>query len=174
MRKTLTLLVAMATIPAALAAQDSGKKNVITVQPLNAIFEVYSAEYERAIGEATTLGVGANFWNNGNQSDQVQYLSSEVKLRYYPAGKALHDFSVGATLGVTSLRGQSTTTAQDETVSGLSYGVLLEYQWLLGKTNDFAVACGVGAKVLSIGQTDFNSNVDLRYPTGRVSIGFRF
>jgi hypothetical protein len=153
---------------ASAAGQSEARPNVFTIQPLNAVFQFYSAEYERAATKAVTWGLGGNYFT-GAFDDDLSYASGEFKLRFYPAGTALQGFSVGGALGFTRVNGT------DDSVTGPSLGVLLEYQWLMGEKKNFAVALGVGAKALlidddAVGTNDFVA----RYPTARISVGWAY
>lgn len=175
MRKYLLLAAAFVALPFATAAgQNAGPRNVISIQPLGAILTVYAAEFERAATSSLTWGVGATYWETGEEGDELSYGSADVKMRYYP-GAALHGFSFGGSLGYASV-GATSTEGIDESVSGLSVGVLLEYQWLLGAKRNFSVSLGGGAKALMGVRDDEVSSSDFtaRYPTGRLSIGYAF
>jgi hypothetical protein len=141
---------------------------------LNAVFTAYSAEYERQIAGAATFGVGGTYFDVGDGVDQVTFNSGDVKLRYYPNGTALMGFSFGGTAGFTSVTGTD-SNGTEESVSGPSLGVLLEYQWLLGVQRNFSVALGVGAKAIFVKDNQITSgDFTTRYPTARVSIGYAF
>jgi hypothetical protein len=183
MRKTLgilALLVGPSVAAAQSAAQVTVPKNVISIQPLNAMFTVLSAEYERKGGAAWTWGVGAtNFSPDDDDAGttvDAEYNSGDVKFRYYPQGNALQGFSFGGSLGFAQVTGQdaSTPTPTEASESVGTFGVLLEYQWLLGARKKFAVAVGVGAKKLMLDEDEFSSEVLSAYPTARVSVGFAF
>lgn len=169
----LVAMVAMALSAATAAGQTAAPKNVLSIQPLSAIFQVYSREYERAAGKAVTWGLGATLFRIGGSSNDVNYTSAEFKLRYYPAEIALQGFSVGGAVGLTSVNGTS-DTGRDQTVTGPSVGVLLEYQWLMGTSKNFALTLGLGAKALSIKDNFSSSDFIARYPTARVSVGYSF
>lgn len=178
MRNRVLILTAAALLPfAAASAQPvavAAPRNVISIQPLNAVLTVYSAEYEHQTGAAVTLGIGGTFVNAGDGIDEVTYKSGDVKLRYYPTGTALMGFSFGGTAGFTSVSGTDFAGTKTS-VSGPSLGVLLEYQWLLGVTRNFSVALGVGAKAVFVNDNEFTSdNFITRYPTARISVGYAF
>lgn len=159
---------------AATAQSDAAPHNVISFQPLSAMLTVYSAEYERQTASAVTVGVGGTYWSLGDGSDDLTYQAADLKLRYYPQGVALRGFSFGGTVGFTSVSGTSTSGA-DESASGASLGVLLEYQWLMGASRNFALALGAGAKALMIKEETFTSgDFTARYPTARISVGYAF
>lgn len=135
---------------------------------------VYSGEFERAATKAVTWGVGATHWNAGDPGDEASYTSGDLKLRYYASGAALHGFSFGVSAGFSNV-GVKTTTGIDETHSGPSAGVLIEYQWLMGMKKNFAVALGAGAKRLMISESNVSSgSFTAGYPTARVSVGYAF
>jgi hypothetical protein len=178
MRNRVLLLAVASLLPfAAASAQQvavAAPRNVLSIQPINAVFTDYSAEYERATAGAVTLGIGGTYFDIGDDFDELTYKSADVKLRYYPNGTALMGFSFGGTAGFTSISGTD-FDGTDESVSGPSLGVLLEYQWLLGVKRNFSVALGVGAKALFVNDNTFDSDDFItRYPTARVSVGFAF
>ncbi|MDQ8165392.1 MAG: hypothetical protein P3A28_06500 [Gemmatimonadota bacterium] len=162
-------LVAIAGVGA--SAQTAALRNVISIQPLNVVFQVYTGEFERTFAKAATWGVGGT---TTDFADDANYSSAEFKVRYYPAGVALNGFSFGGSAGFSRV---STTdfNGREESAGGPSFGVLLEYQWLMGDKKNVAVTLGAGAKVLNIDEEEFSStSVTVRYPTGRISIGFAF
>jgi hypothetical protein len=167
------VLVALLPLSAVLGQAESGRA-VLSIQPLSAVFGFYSAEYERAASKTVTWGLGGNYWSLGDDYDgDFKYTSGEFKLRYYPSGVALEGFSVGGSVGYTSVKGRS-STGSTSTEGAPSAGVLLEYQWLLGEKKNFAIALGAGAKALFISEDNFDSDFVAKYPTARISIGWVF
>ena len=148
-------------------------KNVISIQPLTAMFNILSAEYERKGGSTWTWGLGVTNFSpdDDNSATDPEYNSGDVKFRYYP-GNALQGFSFGGSVGYAKVSEENGSTTTSESVG--TFGVLLEYQWLLGARKKFAVALGVGAKKLLLDEDDFASDVIVAYPTGRISVGFAF
>ncbi len=176
MPKRLAITAALLLLPfAVLRAQDSTHTRIASIQPINLVFTIVSAEYEQKLGAASTWGIGANYWAAGPLGGSGNYTSGEFKLRYYPDGTALHGFSIGASAGYVSISGGNGDSFRSGALAGPSFGVLLEYQWLLGKTKSFVVAIGAGAKAILVTQ-DRTSSSDsaLRYPTMRISIGYAF
>lgn len=182
MRKTLGLLALMMAPLAAAAAQSASApampRNVISIQPLSAIFTVLSAEYERRGGGAWTWGLGATSFSPDDDDPATsdgEYNSADVKFRYYPQGTALQGFSFGASLGFAKVTAEDASATPTEVTKSVgTFGVLLEYQWLLGAKKKFAVALGAGAKKLMLDEDEFTSEVISAYPTARVSVGFAF
>ena len=179
--RTVALAAALA-IPAMVSAQaPAAKSNVLSIQPLAAMFTVYSAELEHRMGTSSTLGVGASYWDTGDdEGTSGKYASGDLKLKYYPQGHALEGFALGGQVGYTSMTGTettitgTTTTTEEETLSGPTVGISLDYNWLLGANKGFYIGLGVGAKKLFIKDSDILTDVIATYPTARLSIGFAF
>jgi hypothetical protein len=159
----------------AMPAPISGPSNVLSLQPINAVFTMYSGEYERRTGRSLSFGVGATHWDVGEDSDNLKYTSGDVKLRFYPQGTALHGFSFGGSVGYSSISATSFDATTEESVSGPSFGILIEHQWLMGESRSFAVALGVGAKAVMVDEDEISSDDFIaRYPTIRISVGYAF
>jgi|SRR5687767_8428373 len=182
MRNRVLSLAAVMFVPFAVFAQEitvspqeiSGPSNVLSIQPINAVLlTAWSAEYERKVGGAVTVGVGGTHWDVGEEDD-LTYASADLKLRYYPQGNALQGFAFGGTVGFSSISATS-SDGTDESASGPSFGILIEYQWLMGVKRNFALALGVGAKSVMVDEDAISSDdFILRYPTARLSVGFAF
>ena len=170
MRNRFALVAAMVALPLATAtAQTVSPRNVISLQPLNAMMTVFAGEYERGLGKAASWGLGATYWDSDGDFSDVTYSSGDFKVRYYPQGTSLQGFSFGGSLGYTSVK--ETITSQENSGGGVTFGVLLEYQWLMGTKKNFSMALGAGAKAIMVDEADFG-DVTGRYPTARVSIGY--
>lgn len=184
-RVTAAAVIALIGIAAPLSAQQlqvPAQKQALTIQPISIVVGLYSAEYERAISQSVTLGAGASYWDGfvGDQSsNDDRYLSVDAKLRFYPGEQPLRGFSFGVTGGIARASTQACTldnlggcTINRDWRSGPSLGFQLDYNWLLGRRQNFVVALGVGAKRLFV--NDHGDDLTLAYPTGRVSIGLAF
>jgi hypothetical protein len=170
----LIVLASLAPLMTASAQSVATPHNVLSIQPINAVFTAYSAEYEHQFAAAATVGIGGTYFDAGDDTDKLIYKSADAKLRYYPNGSALMGFSIGGTAGFSSISGTDFNGAET-TVSGPSLGILLEYQWLMGVQRNFALALGAGAKAVFVKNNEFtNDNFVTRYPTVRVSIGYAF
>jgi len=158
--------------PLAAQAQAPTYKNVLSIQPIDIVLTVIAGEYERAITSATTIGIGGTHWATGDRGDKTTYNSGDVKIRYYPGGEALHGFSFGGSLGFATV---SSDSPGSQSASGASFGVLMEYQWLLGAKKNFVVSLGAGAKALTISSSDItSSSFSAHYPTARISVGLAY
>lgn len=175
-------LIALAVASGTLGAQSVlPKQQVLSIQPISSIVGFYSGEYERVVSQSVTLGIGASYLDNflgDNSAEDPHYLSTEAKLRFYPGARPLTGFSFGVTAGFTQVSSRdnfcdfSTCTHDRSSASGPSAGFQLDYGWLLGRNENFAVALGAGGKRLFI--SDHDTNATLAYPTARISVGMAF
>ncbi|MEJ7810548.1 MAG: DUF3575 domain-containing protein [Gemmatimonadaceae bacterium] len=150
-------------------------RQVLSINPIMAVLGFYSAEYERALSETTTLGLGASVWTTGVDVANVSYLSGELKLRYYPSARALSGFSLGITGGSARLSGTVTDGDEenDATARAASVGFEMGYSWLLGARRNVAIGLGAGAKRLFVLGAELD-DVTVAYPTARLSVGIAF
>jgi hypothetical protein len=175
------LVMAAATRP--IDAQTSTlapvKNTVLSVQPLSAIIAVYALEIEHAVGQTVTLGAGGTYWSPEFAGQDITYTSGDVKLRYYPQGRALEGFAFGMSAGYTNIKDRSKdiifgTGSSEHTASGATLGASLEYNWLLGRNNGFFIGLGAGAKRILAKADEMSDDVKFGYPTARISIGKAF
>ena len=167
--------LALAVVPCLTSAQQfSGKVAVLSVQPLTSMLTVYAGEAELAMSRSASIGVGGTYWSPDVIDGHFRYLSGDLKVRFYPEGRPFQGFSVGGSVGVTHLSATDNTSSSSGDATGASFGVMLDYGWLLGEAKSFYVGLGVGAKTLLISDKDVADNATLHYPTARISIGWAF
>ena len=177
----LAALIAATTVFASAGSAQTAappKTNVISIQPLSAVFGVYAAEYEHAVSPTVTFGVGGSYWSNDDNESKTKYASGDIKLRYYPEAQPFRGFSFGGQLGYTSISDQENVglfggSGSKSTANGPTIGVALDYNWLLGASRSFYVGLGVGAKKIFANAHDLGS-ANLAYPTARISIGYAY
>ena len=152
-------------------------RQVLSVQPIMAMIGVLSFDYERAVGDGVTVGVGASYWDTGTLGLDAagvldaRYSSAEAKVRYYPAETVFRGFSLGATLG--GARGSVKLLSEDrERAGGVKVGVEADYNWLLGRSRRLAMALGVGGKRIFYSAS--GTHLEGAYPTSRIAIGWAF
>ena len=178
---TPSILAAQGTPAAAGVALPTLKTGVLSVQPISAMFTLYAGEYEHRLSPTLTLGVGGNYFSHGGDAGSgdidTRYTSGDVKLRYYPGASAFQGFSFGAQAGYTRVTGavsdDATGESREGSAGGPTFGVALDYNWLLGASRSFYVGLGLGAKALFIDAKKFD-DATARYPTARISIGRAF
>ena len=179
MRTSFVTFAALALAATPLAAQDvpaagTPHRQVLSFQPLSAIFTVYAAEYERVVGSSATVGVGATYWGEDDEDVlDVSYISTDLKLRYYPSGSPLSGFSFGGSVGYTRVAEEG-EFGKTNGVRGVTIGTMIEYGWLLNANRSFYIGLGIGAKALFIDEDELDEDITPRYPTARFSIGWAF
>jgi hypothetical protein len=154
-------------------AQDAApaRRTVITLNPLGIPFEYFSGELERIMTGLTTAGITASYLGLSDDS----YATLEGKLRFYPNEEAPKGFSVGLSGGITRVEGEifNGTDIDRTSETRPTIGVIIDYNWILGKTRRFLVGAGVGAKRI-IGASGDIIDVEVGYPTARFQVGFLF
>lgn len=171
--KKTSVAALLCLIPGIMSAQErAGKAAVISIQPINAMLTVYAGEAELAMSRSTTIGIGGTYWSPDVIDGDFNYLSGDLKVRYYPEGRAFQGFSFGGSVGVTHL--SATDNSSAGSASGPSIGVMLDYNWLLGAEKAFYVGLGLGAKTLFISDKSVADEATLHYPTMRLSVGWAF
>ncbi len=145
--------------------------NVISANPFGLIFNLFNAEYERAITESVTVGVGGSFGGGEGEDDfgvtqETSYFNGDVFARFYPTGTPFEGWNFGAKIGVTSQEGW------EESSTNFGYGFDANRSWLMGVNNNFYVGVGFGLKRLVGDLPDGGLRV---VPTFRIiNVGFAF
>lgn len=169
--RALALVLGLSALPAGATAQDAGpaRRNVLSLNPLGIPFEYFSAEYERQLTSLASLGLTGSYlgWGDGD------YSTAEVKLRFYPNEEWPGGFSLGLSAGTTRLT-EERFQEPDVRETRPTVGVIVDYNWLLGRSKRLVVGLGVGAKrVLGARDDDFN-DLSVAYPTARFQVGLRY
>jgi hypothetical protein len=152
--------------------------NVLSINPFGFLFEWYNIEYEHVFSSTASWSVGVGHIDIGDDddNDETSYTSADVKLRYYPSAEGPSKFSAGIAFGYSRVTDEDPGTGgvvKDE-FDALSVGIDLGYSWLLGRTRQFFIGTGIGAKRLfPIGEDD-DDDETFGYPTIRLSIGYAF
>jgi hypothetical protein len=145
----------------------------ISILPLHAAFGFYAGDYERAVGQTVTAGLGASYFSLGDSGDEFGYSSVEAKLRYYPSGDPLNGLSFGLTAGPTFLAGESDAGGVDEDVTAMGIGFEIARSHLMGIERHFYYGYGAGFKRLFV-MSGEDSGAEMALPTLRLSIGYAF
>lgn len=146
-------------------------QQALSINPLGIPFEAFSGEYERAVSPGITFGVGASYFG---AFDEADYLSGDAKVRYYPNERAIRGFSIGGSLGFARVSEDDDEFADGSSTTGFTLGVILDYNWLLGRSKRFFVGTGLGAKRIFIDEDEVGEDVAVGYPTARLQVGFAF
>ncbi len=156
-------------------AQDPApaRRTLVTINPLGIPFEYLSGEFERVFTGLVSAGATLSYLGI---FDDASYATAEWKLRFYPNEEAPKGFSVGMSAGLTrvtadefdGIGGRERNSETRPTV-----GVIVDYNWILGRTRRFVVGTGVGAKRIFGLDEDF-IDANIGYPTARFQVGFLF
>jgi hypothetical protein len=181
--------VLFAAAPAARAQSPDSAPAFLNLAGVNLIglpFGLVSAEFEHIVSPGFVIGAGGTYENVvGSNKNDIHTSWVEAKAKYYPNEESFKGFSVGLTLGVLHTHGapgfggffgsgsydggdQATQSRTAPTV-----GVVLDYNWLLGRRKKLYVGTGIGAK-RAFGTTGGNSILDPVYPYGRLQIGIAY
>lgn len=169
-RKLMAAVFALLCFYQPVQAQTSAPhKNVISANPFGLLLEFFNAEYERVVGESSTVGIGGSTFSPDNDdefgAEEERYVNADVFYRFYPSGNPLNGWAFGVKAGITDVTDAGTYAG---------FGFDVNHSWLMGKRDNFYVGIGFGLKRL-VGVSD-SDNVDLEFiPTFRiVNIGVAF
>lgn len=138
------LMLALAT-PAEARQTAPQHQQAISANPFGLLLDFFNAEFERAVSDSATAGVGGSFLSNSGDD----YVNADAFYRYYPSGKPLEGFAFGLKAGITRLDEACTFTCRDSgRRSFVGIGVDTNYSWLLGRNDNFYVGAGFGLKRL--------------------------
>ena len=174
----LITMLAVSMLARSAAAQATGGpalvpipyRTYISINPLGIPFDLFSAEVESGIAQGMTLGAAASHIALGDQ----RYTSADFKFRYYPGEVVLRGFSIGTSLGVLRYSDIRDLNVR-ETLEAPTFGVLVDYNWLLGAQRRFVVGTGIGAKrILSSREERDRVGLDHAQVTGRFTVGIAF
>lgn len=127
--------------------QDAGHgyQQVVSANPFGLLLKLFNAEYERAVSESATIGIGGSYASDDDEDDfgvaqETNYINADVFGRFYPSGSPFEGWNFGVKVGVTAQQGW------DESSTNLGYGFDANRSWLLGVNNNFYVGVGFGLK----------------------------
>ncbi|MDF1504832.1 hypothetical protein [Roseisolibacter sp. H3M3-2] len=183
-------LLLAAPVAAPLAAQAPAAprpvRQAIGVNALALPFGLFSAEYEVALPTpGFAFGIGGSWLTTDVDDDDYDASDRdawvELKGLYYPGERPFRGFSLGLSLGVHSARNSDggicdfngCRDAPRRSQTAPTAGVLVSYDWLLGRAERFRVGLGVGAK-RTLRDVRRNDPLEQVYPDGRFIVGVAF
>lgn len=180
----LTLGAPLAAQTPALPAGDVGPwRQAVAVNALAIPFGLFSGEYEVALpSPGFTVGIGGSWLTTGD--DRNSWV--EAKAHYYPGERPFRGFAVGLTAGVHSARNQGNGDCDDifgcldpdtrpfRTETAPTLGVIVNYDWLIGRQERFRIGLGLGAKRVLRDVGPNNGVLEQVYPDGRFVLGVAF
>lgn len=136
-------------------AQDAGHgyQQVISANPFGLLLELFNAEYEHAISESATIGLGGSYGQDEDTDEfgatvDNTWFNGDVFWRFYPSGSVFEGWNFGVKAGVTHQEGVLTFSGNEESTTNLGLGFDTNWSWLVGKNNNFYVGLGFGLKRL--------------------------
>ncbi len=167
------LALSVLSISTRVEAQVPARRSVLSVNPLGIPFEYFSAELERLTSPLVSFGLQGSYFG----PDEGSYTTLEGKMRFYPNEEWPRGFSVGLAAGITRVSGRrfDEVLLRDEEGSETrpTIGVIVDYNWVMGKAQRVISGVGVGAKRLLGAEGDYN-DLPTAYPTFRFQIGVLF
>jgi hypothetical protein len=141
----------------------------IGFNPLGLPANVFTLELENAVSSGISVGAVGSYID----FDDYRFTTGDFKVRYYPGEVVLRGFAIGMSAGVT--RYSKVVSSTRESLSAPTAGILVDYNWLLGRSERFVVGTGIGAKRILASQNE-RQRVRLDYATitTRLILGFAF
>lgn len=181
LKRSVFLLIAALFVASPVFAQSTRvpveHNQTISTNPITDILGFINGEYQRKVGESTTVGVSAAIFD----LDDDGFASVMVLGRYYPQGAALTGFFFGGRAGIHRIEFDRFEPSSPDfsgppvfreiTETRAAIGVDVGYDWLLGSKRNVYIGLGGGAVRILGDVDDFFIET---YPTVRVNIGFAF
>lgn len=145
---------------------------VVSINALLLPFGGLIGEYEAVVTENVTIGGSLAYYDFVGGNDD-RYTSGEAKVRFYPGERAPEGFAVGLSLGFGRAHDAGVPEGEDPSKGGLTTGVLLDYNWLVGPSRRFYVGSGVAVKRRFGDLKDDWIGWEV-LPTARLQIGYVF
>jgi hypothetical protein len=141
----------------------------IGFNPLGVPANVFTLELENAVTSGITVGAVGSYID----FDKSRFTTADFKVRYYPGEVVLRGFAVGVSAGAT--RYSHPVNDVRQSLSAPTAGILLDYNWLLGRSERFLVGTGIGAKRILASESERQrADVDYATVTTRLILGFAF
>ena len=146
-------------------------RRTLTINPHGLPFGIISGEFERALSGPVSLGAEVGYMN----ADDLSGFAGGVKARYYPNERAPRGFSLGGSLGLAGYNDDSCVEfcTGSSSATGVTAGVLLDYNWLLGARRRFVVGTGISASRVFV-DDEFDGDVSAAYAGLRLQVGYAF
>lgn len=157
--------------PASAKTSIAGREKwMASVNPVGLVYGGISGEAERPMGEKRSAAIAANYWGYVGWN----YLSLDLKYRFYRDPAKLRGLSYGPLVGIQSAGTSVCDTEYDQVcrATGLTVGGTVDYAWRLGAEEKFSAIVGGGLK-MALGMNEL-SGVRVTYPFVRLGIGYVF
>lgn len=141
------------------------RPNLVSTNPIAAIFEFYSAEFEHSLTPIASIAITGSHFG----IDDFDYNNVDAIIRYYPGARAIRGFAFGGSVGYARVD-DACYGCGSRSRGAFAIGVRGDYVWILGSDQRFAVAAGAGAKRLFYSSEGDRGSTAL--PIARLSVGY--
>jgi hypothetical protein len=160
-----------AQVPVARGRVPIPTQTYVGFNPLGLPANVFTLELENAVTSGISLGAVGSYIDFNHS----RFTTADVKVRYYPSEVVLRGFAIGVSAGVTRYSNVVGDSAVRQSLSAPTAGILLDYNWLLGRSERFLVGTGIGAKRILASESERRrAHVDYATVTTRLILGFAF
>lgn len=144
-------------------------RTYVGFNPVGLPADIATFEIESAVAPGITIGGVASYMDISD----TRFTTFDFKVRYYPGEVVLRDWSLGATAGYTRI--SNLVGGTRETLDAPTLGVVLDRNWLYGRSKRFLIGTGIGAKRLIASSADRDRvDVERAIMTVRLIVGFAF
>ena len=118
---------------------------IVSINPLTLPFGAIIGEYEAVASPSLSFGASLAHYNLVGGDDD-RYTSGEGKVRFYPGENAPAGFALGLTLGFGRSHEGGLAEGEDPSKGGVTTGVSMDHNWLVGPSRRFYIGSGVAVK----------------------------
>lgn len=178
MKKLIVAAAAGILLAAPAHAQDEAipppHRTLITANPFGLLVDYYNVEVERAVSDVASISLAFE----RSTADDNNVTAGDVRFRYYPQARVFSGIALGASLGYGKFNediddGEFEPGDTDDTMSGPTLGLEVDYSWLVGRDRRLYIGLGFGIRrLLSGGDNDGDPTL---IPGGRYfGVGYTF
>jgi len=160
MKKLVVCMAAMAILAGSIGVSAQTKTNMLSTNPLGIVFGVFNLEYQKALGEKTSIGISAMYWKP--PLIKLNVLGATLSFTIF-SKSAFHGFFVKplvdigyASWKISTLDLIAGTTTETKS-SGISFGLgaVAGYRWLWNSGFSLGLGGGVAYTLGDYGGLDF-------------------
>ena len=177
MKKLLVVFAIVLFGMSSMKAQEAS--GIVKVNPLGFIFGIFNATYEKPLNEASSISVGASFFNWSSVNISGLGLSSEYRFYFSNNSEAPHGMFAAPVLQFNSLTYDGAGYYDDdlnyhkgdkETVLSFGGGVKAGHQWIWDSGIALDLYFGYGYRAAKFDSYDYSGG----YPMLGLAIGYAF
>jgi hypothetical protein len=164
------LCISMALTFQSFAQDGENLPNVIKVNPIGLAFGNINMSYQRALGSAHAVQIGANYWYKVFGSE-VSGLGLRAGYQFFLTSRtksAPEGFYIGPQVSYNSFTEKET----DISVSAFGIGAMLGYQWVWN--SGLCLDLGIGPIYQFASESETNESYEGFLPNVTIALGFNF